>query len=59
MLNKPRGLVLSLADSVIRAYHDSLTKWVEKAELAKFAALFALGGCTHDALDCKLVNVSN
>ena len=41
----------------MKAYDDSLTKWVEKAELAKFSALYFMGGLTHDALDCKIVDI--
>lgn len=44
-------------DAVLSAFHDGLTKWVERAELAKFSALYWLGGITHDALDCELLDI--
>ena len=41
----------------MKAYDDSLTKWVENAEPAKFSAFYFMGGRTHDALDFKIVDI--
>lgn len=53
-----RQLPEATRELVLQAWQCKGTLWIEKSDLAKYSAVYALGGVAVDALDCKLHNAA-